>query len=200
MKKIIALAIIVLVLISLYYYWALPKPVEFSNNPADWVKDNKINLFYATKGQAHLLDTIQYSREGINTAFEIEGFYKGKKFLKEYKINNATIMRITQELKPNDGIMDGFIFEKIENQTVKAYLFVDEDWKKYMTRTNILWGRNFENQKEFNYEEIKKGIYMNFIEDDRNRFSKDFTVHTGGIMMGDISKEDSKDKTLIILR
>ncbi|MBI4919419.1 hypothetical protein HY837_05780 [archaeon] len=200
MKKTIILAVIVLILVSSYYYFSLPKPIEFSNEPKDWIKENKIDIFYATQGKSYLLDTLQYSGDGINTAFDIEGFYKGKKFLKAHKINNKTVMRTTQELKPNDGIIDGFIFETIENDTTKAYLFVDEDWKKYIGKTNILWGKNFENQKEYDYKEIKKGIYMNFIIDDRNRFSKDFTVHTGGVMIGDISKEDSKDKTLIILR
>lgn len=200
MKNKIIIGIVIFLLIFLSYkYFTTQKSVEFSDNPKDWIKENKIDVFYASKGKSFLgVDSLQYIGDGVNTAFSLEGFYNGKKFLGEHKVNDKVVMRITSELNPNDGVIDGFIF--LDLKKMKAYLFVDEDWKNYVGDTNILWGRKYQNEKKFVYKEVKKGIYMDEITDERSRFNEDFTISQGGIILGDISKDDAKDKTLIILR
>ncbi|PIN81752.1 hypothetical protein COV11_01250, partial [Candidatus Woesearchaeota archaeon CG10_big_fil_rev_8_21_14_0_10_30_7] len=153
MKNTIIIAILIgLILASTFYYLNLPRLVEFSDEPQDWLKENNIDVFYATKGKSFFgLDNLQYTGDGISTAFSLEGFYQGNKFLGEYKNDNKLIMKITSELDPKDGVINGFIFENIKGDEVKAYLFVDEDWKNYVGNTNILWGANYENEQEFVY-------------------------------------------------
>ncbi|MBI5065839.1 hypothetical protein HZA97_06390 [Candidatus Woesearchaeota archaeon] len=201
MNKKVVLLVVFLVLIAGIAYYFYPKTQQFSDKPKDWFDKNKLDVSQATKGKEVLSNNVLQYKDGETiSAFSLEGFFKGKKFLNEYKDNNKPIMRITQDLIPNDGIIDGFIFEKIENGVVKAYLFVDEDWKNLVGKTNILWGNNFQNSQEFSYDQVKPGIYMNVIIDDPARFNEDYSLHFGGVMLGDISKEDAKDKTIIVLK
>ena len=77
-------------------------------------------------------------------------------------------------MDPEDGVIEGFMIEKIENDKPLVYIFLDEDWKKQVKDTKILWGNSWAFNKSFEFKSIEKGIYLEVIEDDRSRFSKDY--------------------------
>lgn len=182
----------------------IPKKGVYTKDAEKWIEtkgtEKKIIVEEITEGTGFVDDMGQQLRVGtIETVFDYEGFYKGNHFKREYVENNRIIMRINPSMNPNDGIIEGFIVEKIEDDKPVVYIFVDEDWKKNMPLTNIFWGRNFEFEKAFTFTQVSNGIYMNKIEDDISRFSEDYKVHAGGIVVGDITREDDVNKTLIRL-
>jgi hypothetical protein len=110
-------------------------------------------------------------------------------------------------MNPNDGVIDSFILGKVEDTEFVFYIFVDEDWKNKIEFTNILYGRNFNSQgtlllRNYNFDEIKPGIYMDKIDDYNSWYDQDPV--SGGIMVGEINIEDlSKEQvnsTFIMLR
>ncbi len=170
-----------------------PKKITYSKNPQDWVK-TKINqriidVEQATEGRGYFnTNNQQYKFLSINTAFGYDGIYKGALFKNQY-FDNSDILRIeiTPNLIPNDGILQGIIVEKFEDEKLIAHIFLDEDWKKQFGDTiNIAWGSEYQNFKKFELKQISTGVYMDEIEDDIERFSEDFNIHQGGIMVGNI--------------
>ncbi|MEK6808949.1 MAG: hypothetical protein AABY14_04640, partial [Nanoarchaeota archaeon] len=150
----------------------------------------------ATKGSSYIDDLgLQYNDKEISTAFTYNGFYNGEYFDREFINGDGKIlMRISKDMKPNDGVIDGFIIEKILDKKPFVYVFVDEDWKKSLGRTYIWYGKNYEHKKIFSFKEISEGIYMDSFEDDSERFLEQYTIHFGGIIVGDISEEKIKNK------
>lgn len=186
------LVIVILVLIIIN----IPKK-ENIDNPKTWVKtkgfEKEIDVEKATQGQSYFNRDAgqQYKTETIGTAFDLEGWYKGNYFKREYIENNRIIMRINNEMKPNDGIIEGFVMEKIENNVPYIYVFLDEDWKNNVENTYVYWGEFYENKKEFDFSSpLSSGIYMNMVKDDETRFQNDYGLHLGGVYVGDLREDD----------
>jgi len=204
-RWLVVLLIIAVFTILVNYYLSLPKSIVFSNDPKDWIDKNneitEVNVNQVSKGKSHIDNLGQqfndYEKE-IRTSFKQEGFYKGNYFTNSYSEKNKEVMKITNKINPNNGIIEGYILEIIEDKPI-VYIFLDQDWKEKIGETNIFWGINFANEKRFDFEEISKGIYMNKIIDDANRFSNNFTIHTWGVIVGDLTKDNDVNKTLIKL-
>ena len=178
-------------------------PKKEVSDAKTWIKtkgtEKEIDIEKATQGSG-FIDSIgqQLRTETIETVFDYEGYYKGNFFRREYTDENKNMkMRISPDMIPNDGIIEAYIIEKIEDNKPIAYIFLDEDWKNNLAITNIFWGRNFEYEKPFVFTKISEGVYMTKIDDDASRFSENYKLHYGGIIIGDLTREDDKDKTLI---
>ena len=192
-----SLVIILLILIIINI------PKKEVSDAKTWIKtkgtEKEIDIEKATQGSG-FIDSIgqQLRTETIETVFDYEGYYKGNFFRREYTDENKNMkMRISTDMIPNDGIIEAYIIEKIEDNKPIAYIFLDEDWKNNLAITNIFWGRNFEYEKPFVFTKISEGVYMTKIDDDASRFSENYKLHYGGIIIGDLTREDDKDKTLI---
>ncbi len=193
-KKVVILVILVVIMIIVIgILTTLPKKTTYSKNPQDWV-ETKINIRIidveqVTEGRGYFnTNNQQYKFLSINTAFGYDGIYKGELFKNQY-LDYSDIVRIeiTPNLIPNDGILQGLIVEKFEDEKLVAYIFLDEDWKKqFGDSINIAWGSEYQNFKKFEFQQISIGVYMDKVEDDLDRFSEDFNIHQGGVMVGDI--------------
>jgi len=173
----------------------------YSSNPVTWVNEKpdnikEVDFDKVTEGKSYF-DKIdqQYVDEEKNiiTAFGYDGIYYGEVFRTEFfDENNNLKLQITPELNPADGVPQAIIIEKIENNVPFAYIFVDRDWKELIGESYIAWGAEYQNVERFAYDEIKTGVYMNKVEDDINRFTKeDFSGLTyGGVSIGTFTKED----------
>ena len=211
--NIIFFTVLLVLGILLVVYINLPKESvsqvkKYSDNPRKWIESNgnvmSIDIESAT-ANAGYLDSIglQYNDREISTAFRYSGFYKGNYFDDSYSDENGKVlMRISKDMNPNDGVIEGFIIERIKDGNPIVYAFVDEDWKKNIGRTYIRYGRSFEKKKIFAFNEISNGIYMDSFEDSASRFIEDYSLHLGGVIIGDVSDEkiDNGDTDITLMK
>ena len=144
---------------------------------------------------------IQFVKDGDTSVFTLDGMYKGKWFTKayfeelkpdEYKI----YMGIGSNMMPGDGIIQGYIAEIFENETPYVYIYLDEDWRKLVGETHIIWGKEYQFIQKFEWTKVGTGIYMNKIKDDIERFSTDDPdKRESGIFVGDFNSLDDVEKT-----
>ncbi|MCK5283544.1 MAG: hypothetical protein KAK00_09140 [Nanoarchaeota archaeon] len=191
----------------------------FSEKAENWIYDNpstleediKIDVFMATEGKTKLEKSQQnYFIDGDLTSFFYSGMYKGMPFKSEYlpenfynltrglsltekrkKADELTLMQITNEFNSDDGIINGFILGKKENNKLVFYIFIDEDWKSELEFTNIIWGDNFRNiealnERQFDFSKSEQGVYIDKLETDVDWYKND--VISGGIVVGEINK------------
>lgn len=201
-KKVVILGILILLIILIVIY-IIAKPsgeIQYSDNPADWVDNGEINIDMVTKGKGYINEIGQQYRDGeIREVFDIQGHYKGIPFYDQYIQDDEIKMRITNNLNPEDNIIDGYMTEHKEGDKWIVDIFVDADWKKQLPHTFIHWGLQFVQQKQFMYSEIESGIYHDQIIDNEKRFDQESGIRTYGIVVGDITKEDTANKTAMVL-
>lgn len=206
-KKSITLIIIgllvILVLISiLVFFRKSPEKIVYSDDPKIWVNEPEPNIIeidadLATKGDSYIDNTgQQYDGNGVFTVFGLDGVYKGAYFEHEFVDDRGNIlMKVRPNFNISDGVIEGIIMIDIKDK-IKVNIFVDEDWKKKIGKTNIFYGKMFENHKDFEYNEVKTGVYYDTFYDDPSRFNDDFTEHNGGILVGDITEKHIKDLSI----
>ncbi len=216
-QHVIFLCALLLICIALFTYLIIPKDLLkfkpiYSDNPKKWIDTKgpvkEINIEKATAGAGEIDELgLQYENKenDVTIAFTYSGFYKGNFFTGEFTDENGNaLIKITNDMKPNDGIVEGFVIEKIKDGKPIAYIFLDEDWKQIIGKTYIRYGAHFEHVRIFRYEEASKGIYVDSFEDDKTRFDEDFTMRSGGISVGDVTDEKvanrNPDITTIIFR
>jgi len=197
-SMIIILLILILVVGTVLFFIDNSQKISYSKNPQDWIEKKGdvqvVNVEKATEGKGYYnLNDQQYKSASVETAFSYDGVYNGKIFKNYYADDSGkALIQITQNLVPNDGILHGIIVEKFENKVPVAYIFLDEDWKKqFGNSVNIEWGQTYQNFKAFEFKTISSGIYMDKITDDKSRFNEDYSVSSGGIIVGNI-KESGK--------
>jgi len=201
------LLIIVVIGLVLLGFYADKLKNPYSDEPNDWIIDKgngikEIDVEEVTDGEGFLDENgQQYEKYGNRFLFDYDGLYNGVFFLDEIYLNEddgKPIMRITPNLKPYDGVIEGFIVEKIvDNETLISNIFVDEDWKKSLGyKTNIIWGKDWKNFKKFKFTQIEPGIYMDSIEDERDRLSHNFKEAYGGIVVGDVTVDDVAERRI----
>ena len=199
MQTLAFLIVLIILAVLLVIYINLPSnfipEMRYSENPKNWIESSgnvlSVDVDEVTEGAGYV-DSIglQYNDKKISTAFRQSGFYKGRYFDEVYyNEDGKMLMRINKDMTPYDGVIEGFIIEKIKNGKPIVYVFVDEDWKKNIGRTYIRYGRNFEKKKILVFNEVTKGIYTDSFEDDISRFMDDYSIHFGGVIVGDISDE-----------
>ncbi len=195
MKKLFAilLAIIIVILIILGTRWIMqPKIHVYSNNPADWLSTVpggvSVDVKEATRGKGSYNDVNeQILVPGMGfTAFAYEGIYKsnffGTKYIDE---NGKTIMEVTPNMNPNDGILQGFMVERAVNGTLETYIFIDEDWRRALGNDiRIVWGSDYSKSRPFSFRQLRTGIYHDFVQDDSGRLQAEISV--GGVQVGNM--------------
>ena len=214
-KVVIFVSLVGIAIIMLGLMVSLTKETApyFSDDPNDWVKKNdaglqEIDIEQVTKGSGEIFqNTLQYKDDTIDAVFSLHGMYEGLMFKGEYSSPGGEIlMRISNEMDTDDGIIEGYIVEVIENDLPTVYIFVDKDWKEQMDETNIIWGISFQNIKPFDFDKVSNGIFMDKIIDD-NRFihiASGPTQKRGGIAVGNLQLFDFEengrlDRTSIVL-
>jgi len=50
----------------------------------------------------------------------------------------------------------------------------------------VAWGKNYQNFKKFDFKKVIEGVYMDWVEDDFERFNFDLGITQGGVMVGNI--------------
>ncbi len=207
-KKVVIIGVIVLVIILIIILLWTSKAPDYPTDPADWIipkitGEKEVFVEYVTAGGGYLTPGEQQYKDeytGISTVFAYDGFYLGDYFYGNsyYNSNMSLKMGITSDLDPDNGVIEGIIVMKINNENdVEAFIFVDEDWKKQIgDRTNIIWGRDYEYITKFQFNKIKDGVYMYRIKDDASRFEDHFKVSNGGIVVGSISFQELENNEL----
>lgn len=132
-------------------------------------------------------------------SFRLSGMYKGERFSKAYydRHDDGSVdmpMAIRMEMDPTNGVIEGYIVENFVNGTPYAYIYLDEDWRKKFGDTNIIWGKDLQFIQEFEWNKVGDGVYMNKIEDDKERFPENLWERTSGIFVGYITLEDTKEE------
>lgn len=183
------------VLLILGIRWALqPKPIVFSDQAEDWLDRAPdggitVDVQEATRGRGEYNDVNQQLLlPGAEpSAFAYEGVYKGE-FFTTYYIDPGTsriLMQVTPNMKPNDGILQGFMVERYANGVLETHIFIDEDWRKALGDTiNVVWGAEYAQSKPFAFEEVRDGIYHDFVLDDMSRLQPEISV--GGVQVGNM--------------
>lgn len=155
-------------------------------------KNKAINIRTGDK----LTNNIEYEVNGIKIGFKNYG-YGLYPYIKSYVTNTEVIINNTQvninigpNMNPYDNVIEGFMFyDFLPNGTVLVYIYVDEDWKKRIKPTKIVWGKNdnWNNptfSKKFNFHKVADGIYRDIITDDPNRWFANYTRSYGGVKVG----------------
>lgn len=209
-KALIIGIILLLIVAGIVYFLVKPAAPYYSDKPADWTEKTaegvSVDIEKATKGQSFDNGRNEYFLvNGTKTSFKYEGFYKGNYFAEEYAENGAVKMRVSTTLNPNDGIIEGVATERINNGIHEVLIFVDEDWKKQMPSTNIIWGAKYQLARPYEFKQVTNGIYMDLIQDDPNRFGDNYRTSYAGIIVGAINPADiiegkSEGKTLMIFQ
>ncbi|MEM4247461.1 MAG: hypothetical protein QXF14_04020 [Candidatus Woesearchaeota archaeon] len=207
MSKKVAVAIIliaaIIIVLALVLLLTRPKPAVFSDDPKDWVvsegRNRTVDVVIATKGDSHMdANGQQYDTATIGTVFASQGWYRGVQFRNSYAQNGKTLMRVGPSMIPNDGVLDGFIMEKLGQDGPKLYVFLDEDWKKSFPRAAVYWGKNYQFDTPFDFtKSVADGIYLNIVPDDPERFENNYAIHLGGAWAGDL--RDDETSTLVAL-
>ncbi|MBN2881578.1 hypothetical protein JXM83_06035 [Candidatus Woesearchaeota archaeon] len=168
------------------------------------IDDNVLSVSTATEGQGFFNgNSLDIAFDDVLTTFTFDGYYHGIYFESSYVDNttNETLIEITNNFNLTDGIPQIFITEFIENSSVVAKIYVDEDWREKIVPNYIWWGVGFSNKKIFDYSnEISPGIYVDSVNDS-SRFTNNYNLHLGGLAVGDITQEkidsDSSDVTYV---
>ena len=95
------------------------------------------------------------------TAFSYEIVFGGE-FRKNPYIDESgkKIIEVTDTLDPDDGIIQLLMIERINAENAEVHIFVDKDWKDYFgSKARIVWGKEFQNQKALDYNEVSQGVY-----------------------------------------
>ena len=201
---VVGILLFVVVIGIVWYLSTRPRYVTYSDEPKDWVEKvgvvSEVNVEEITKGSGFVDSAGVQMRGTIETVFDYEGFYKGNYFRREFADENGRVlMRIAENMNPNDGVIEGFIVERMENDSLVAYIFLDGDWKQKVGKTNIFWGALYEREKAFEFKELPNGVYFDKIVDDKSRFDNNFAIHSGGVIVGDFTRENTKNATAIRL-
>lgn len=212
----------------------------FTLQPKTWIQDEpytddnsdiKINIKKATRNKAVVdLSQEDYFIDGNIISFFYGGYYKGNGFDTAYVhplfynmsatkssqekselAKQYVTMKISPEMDPDDGVIEGFVLGKMENSSFVFYVFVDEDWKNKLKYTNIIWGDSFKDKdslhmQEFDFTKQEKGIYIAKISEDTGWFAQ--SPRKGGIMVGEITFDvleklvnyEDVDATLMMVR
>ncbi|MBR9699298.1 hypothetical protein GOV09_02490 [Candidatus Woesearchaeota archaeon] len=209
--------------------------VFFTDNPSDWVYESPtdpaevvVDTYLATEGSLKTLKSQQdyFTSEGL-TSFFYQGMYKGEEFDSEYLpadffnktrgmglsekralADELVAMSIGHEFDPHDGIINGFVLAREEEGRFVFYIFVDEDWKRELEFTNILWANDFRgkiSQRPFDFSSGQNGVYIDKIE---NIGWYEASARRGGIVIGEISQSslvalmrgDEQDITYMMVR
>ena len=185
-------------------------PKQFVEDPSQMFKQIdketvEIDVHTITDGNSEAegfgREQIYLIEEGTDTTlFSLQGVYLGKSFTNTFFEEEVIVMRISKQLKPNNGIIEGYIAQRIEDEQTKdisSYIFLDEDWKKLLPNTRVFWGSRYQYNEDYDFNEISEGIYMMKIKDDPNRFFEGFRISSGGIAVGDLIPSDISENNII---
>jgi hypothetical protein len=200
-----ALAIILAIFVAVE---KRPKPQKndyFTVEPEPWIEDTpfdndtnnmRISVSRATRQNSiYELNKQEYFDDKLMTFFS-DGIYRGKTLALAYLEKDIGI-DAGPEMDPDDGVMEGFILAKKEDDRFVFYLFVDQDWKDKMGYTKVLWSNDFESgvsERPFNFNKEKSGIYIDKLEGSFDWFQK--SPRKGGIYLGEISKNTYESRNL----
>ncbi len=214
--------------VEIPYYTEEPKTWITNEENYEITDKTSLDVEKMTKGDSNIDKTHQrYVVEGDIKSFYYYAYYKGNPFKTEYlnpifynvsygkSIDETkklrmqyTLMRISPEMQPKDGIIEGIIVARKENEKFVFYTFLDEDWKDKIEFTNIIWGDDLNNKeklniKSFDFSNKEKGVYIDKLENDVDWY--DLYPKKGGIVIGEITidevvEDKIENKTFMYIR
>ncbi|MBI2138817.1 hypothetical protein HYU13_04460 [Candidatus Woesearchaeota archaeon] len=207
-KKWVLVALVLGVLVvGAGFFLFFPREPYYSDDPKDWIENKEgnvkeINIKEATSGKGYIdFNGLQYETEAFGTVFSYDGWYQGNYFRDQYTdpAEERVLMRIGPSMKPHDGVIEGFIIEKVKDGKPLLFIFLDNDWRNNVQNTTIFWGKAYQNDKLFNFSfEVSKGVYLDWVEDDAERFENNYNIHNGGVWVGEL--KENRKSTIIGLR
>lgn len=141
-----------------------------------------------------------YEEGRFMTEFSYLGIYKGEVFSKTYSRNGETVMYMSDDFDPNDGVINSYITAKIveENETekVETNIYLDEDFKEFAdSELYLAWGENWENYRPFEFKEVAPNMYMDTVTyNDTSRFVHGAQVSDANFAVGTFTEEEVKNK------
>jgi hypothetical protein len=203
------------------------EPLYFTEEPESWIEkdrssrlpgDMAINIHKATKTLSFFEDNRQeYYYYGNRLSFFSHGYYKGSSFTIAYVepsalemmgdwlleeqldwVEKNTLVKISPNLNPENGVIEGFILAKAKGEEFEFFIYVDEDWKRKLEYTNIVWGNDFEdltkvNIRSFDFSNSIDGIYVDSIIFDADWIK---TRSPGGVFVGELTLDKISQKDL----
>jgi hypothetical protein len=195
------------------------EPTYFTDSPESWIEDDrdsddpnavKINVYRATKTLSFFDSGKQeYFFYGKRVVFFTHGYYQGNYFDQAYIfpdkaelsanmsyekmmdfLEKNSAIKIGPEMDPNDGVMNAFILGRVEDREFVFYIYLDEDWKRQMPTTYMMWGDDLSNPgkvvlRQFSFRKSNDGIYVEKVEG----LGWYGLGTNGGIIVGEIGKD-----------
>ena len=179
-------------------------------SPDSWIHSNEttsshviINISKSTNFYTEQSSGRQRRVSGsdINVAYQ-RGTYKGNNFGTIFYQNEELIMRVKDNMNPNDGVIEGYGFFKFDQGKLVFYLFLDEDWRRMANEEiYVVWGSDFSNsetltEEPFSFEYEEKGVYIHKITTNLDWFLDKNNHPRSRIFFGEIRKQDILIKKL----
>ena len=172
------------------YYTIEPEPWVEDTPFTDEENDVKISVSRATRSKSKFdIDKQEIYDKGLKTLFS-NGLYKGMPLgIAKAILNESTELIIGPEMDPDDGVVEAFILGKYEEDEFAFYIFLDEDWKKQIPDTNILYANDLDEStvRKYDFTSYTKGIYIDKVKGDFDWFLS--SPRKGGVFVGEINKE-----------
>lgn len=141
-----------------------------------------------------------YHKDRYMTEIRYTGIYDGTVFSNVYTENNRELMRVGSEFEPDDGVPSTYgavkVVEGDDQDRIRAEIFVDNDFKEIAGQeTNIAWGENWENFREFEFEEVEDNVYRDTVEADYvERMVHGAPEQDVNIAVGTFSQEEIEER------
>jgi len=157
--------------------------------------ETTINTSYHLRDSGYVEDPstqqIMYGSYGMD--FEIYGIYNGSLFLEqEYVEDGETKMRVGKDIKPGDGVPEGFMAAQMvgprNDSALKVTIYIDQEFRnEVFGQEMIAWGLDYEHARPFRGEEITDGVYRDVLyENDTRRFLPGISPSNVNALVGNV--------------
>jgi hypothetical protein len=174
---------------------------DWEGAPLEWVvKEGNSYIISISSPFDHSVQIFKQSNKPIKKRnlnknlkdFETWAFYKGVNTTG--KVEYKSKINISKTITPGDGIIEGYIVHEFDSLFIKAFIFVDDDWYNEMDSTNILWGTLLSKQKQFNYQKLFDGLFVDTVFIDQRAFANNGLLRFEKIVVGDVNIETMRDE------
>lgn len=168
-----------------------------------------VNLTEGRTGRvsAQVSYTFKDLGKGMDATFQLRGIFRGEGFYSNalYDKEKKLAISIGPNMHPSNHFIEAFIVWDVVDGQPTAYIYVDEEWKTYVGDSWIVWGKDFQKSKKFEWISVADGIYMNKVYDEWSRFDQNLEAKQGGIAIANMNSKEailqkSEDVIAVVLK
>ena len=143
-----------------------------------------------------------YHEDEFMKEFYFIGVFDGNTFTFSEDDGGNEVFRISSELQPGDGVINAYIVAKAvevdDMKKIEANIYIDEDFRSESSDDlNIAWGVDWENFREFEFDEVAPGIYKDSIMADHvHRFVHGSDISDANIAVGTFDQEEIEEQDM----